>query len=248
MNSFQTDENNDEILLSKNGLQVMMEWEKPYMEASIDMLNPTGYVLEIGFGCGYSATQIMKYKPKSYTVIECDKVVIAKAKEWRKKYPDIEINILEGMWQERLQTMDIDIYDEIYFDDFPLNIDKNYSQMEMAMSMKQINIFLDLCIQNHTKIGSKICWYCNGNGFRYQDLGSDIKPFVKLDTKVMEIHIPENCKYRNLKEQKCTIPLLTKIKKYSFDEAQRRAIREINKKMAENTQMALVEDLFRIGS
>jgi len=61
MNTFQKDKNGQEILLSDQNEQIMMEWEKPYMEASMDMLKPTGHVLEIGFGCGYSATQIMKY-------------------------------------------------------------------------------------------------------------------------------------------------------------------------------------------
>ena len=78
MNIYYRDENNQEILLSSNKQQVMMEWERPYMEASIDMLQPKGDVLEIGFGCGYSATQIMKYPIESYTVIECDPGVIEK--------------------------------------------------------------------------------------------------------------------------------------------------------------------------
>ena len=141
------------------------------------------------------------------------------------------------MWQEKLHILGS--FDEIYFDDFPLDISKESSQMEMAVSMKRLNIFLDLCIQNHTRIGSKICWYCNGNGFEHQGLGSDVKPFVELDTKEMEIQIPDNCKYRNLKEQKCTIPLLTKIKRYSFDESQRCAIEEINREMAERKQKEL---------
>ena len=46
MNSFQTDENNEEILLSKDSHQVMMQWEKPYMEASIDFLKPKGFITE----------------------------------------------------------------------------------------------------------------------------------------------------------------------------------------------------------
>ena len=91
MNHFEKDINNDEILLSSTQEQVMMEWEKPYMEASIDFLEPKGHVLEVGFGCGYSASQIMKYKPKSYTVIECDPIVIEKANIWREKYPDVKI-------------------------------------------------------------------------------------------------------------------------------------------------------------
>ena len=88
MNSFQRDENNEELLLSTHDDQVMMEWEKPYMEASIDFLAPKGHVLEIGFGLGYSATQILKHNPLSYTVIECDPNVIESAKQWKQKYPD----------------------------------------------------------------------------------------------------------------------------------------------------------------
>jgi hypothetical protein len=225
MSSFQTDENNDEILLSSTQEQVMMEWEKPYMEASIDFLKPKGHVLEVGFGCGYSASQIMKYKPKSYTVIECDPIVIERAKIWRENYPDIKIHIVEGTWQEKIHTLGV--FDEIYFDDFPLDISKESSQMEIAVSMKRFNIFLDLCIQNYTHIGSKICWYCNGNGSG--NLSSDSEPFVSKESKTMNIYIPETCKYRNLKEQICTIPLLTKIKDYSFDEAQQLAVNEIQK-------------------
>ena len=53
----------------------MMEWEKPYMEASIDTLQPTGDVLEIGFGLGYSATQIMKHITlKVILLIECNSI------------------------------------------------------------------------------------------------------------------------------------------------------------------------------
>ena len=55
MNAFQIDNNNQEILLSAANHQVMMEWEKPYMEACIDELKPKGNVLEIGFGMGYYA-------------------------------------------------------------------------------------------------------------------------------------------------------------------------------------------------
>ena len=130
----------------------MMEWEKPYMEASVDFLSPKGHVLEIGFGCGYSASQIMKYPIKSYTIIECDPIVIEKIKEWAEKYLDFApINIIEGTWQEQL--CNLGQFDEIYFDDFPLDITEDSSKMEIGVSMKRISIFLDLCIQNHTKIG-----------------------------------------------------------------------------------------------
>jgi len=206
----------------------MMEWEKPYMEASMDMLKPTGHVLEIGFGCGYSATQIMKYNPKSYTVIECDSNVIKIAKKWAKNYPNIRINVVEGRWQEKLHKLGI--FDEIYFDDYPFDITQQSSHMEKIVSQKRINIFLDLCIQNHTKIGSKISWYLNGNPTKIE-FGSDTMPFIKVTSTLFSISIPDTCKYRDLKEQQCTIPLLIKVKEYNFKEAQRYSLNQIKRLM-----------------
>jgi hypothetical protein len=107
-----------EILLNNEELQVMMEWERPYMEACIETLKPKGDVLEIGFGLGYSANAIQKHKPKSHTIIESDPQVIAKAKEWAKSHPNTKI--LTGRWQELLP--EIGFFDTIFFDDYmPLN-------------------------------------------------------------------------------------------------------------------------------
>jgi protein-L-isoaspartate O-methyltransferase len=49
----------------------MMEWEKPYMEKSIELLNPFGKVLEIGFGMGYSATKICSFEAVKEYLIFC---------------------------------------------------------------------------------------------------------------------------------------------------------------------------------
>ena len=49
MSVYQKDSYNKDMLLSNNKEQVMMEWEKPYMEASIDVLQPRGVVLAIPF-------------------------------------------------------------------------------------------------------------------------------------------------------------------------------------------------------
>ena len=62
--------------------QIMMEWEKPYMEACIDKLNPYGRVLEIGFGLGYSANHIQTYKNiEEHVIVECAPIV------WKKMIP-----------------------------------------------------------------------------------------------------------------------------------------------------------------
>lgn len=222
MNTFKTDSNNQEVLLSKDVQQVMMEWEKPYMEKSIDFLNPSGHVLEIGFGCGYSATQILKHKPISYTVIECDPTVIKKAKEWKADRENI--TIIEGTWQEKLS--ELGKFDEIYFDDFPLNINKNSTELEKGISKTRHKIFIDLCIKNHTNIGSKICWYLNGNPDDL-DLGSDTEPFIYKYICKIPVEIPKSCQYRDIKEQECTIPLIVKIRNYDFAYAQKCALKQI---------------------
>ena len=121
MLTYTKDKNNEEILLDSNNEQVMMEWEKPYMEACIDFLKPKGNVLEIGFGMGYSATAIQKYKPKSYTIVECDPTVIKKCKKWSKNYDNV--TIIEAKWQEVICTNRLGIYDEVFFDDFPNNLE-----------------------------------------------------------------------------------------------------------------------------
>ncbi len=129
MLEYTKDKNGEDILISnqKGHNQVMMEWEKPYMEACIDMLKPQGNVLEIGFGMAYSATQIQKYKPKSYTIVECDPVVIKKCKEWAKDYDNV--TIIESTWQEAFSNKLYDkVYDEIFFDDFVLEYNNKVEQ------------------------------------------------------------------------------------------------------------------------
>ena len=66
----------NDLLTDENENQIMMEWEKPYMEACIDYLDIYGSVLEVGFGLGYSARRICSSPYiTEYNVIECSPVV-----------------------------------------------------------------------------------------------------------------------------------------------------------------------------
>lgn len=127
---FGKDEQGHEILLKDDRFQVMMEWEKPYMEACIDALKPSGDVLEVGFGCGYSANQIQKYKPKSHTIIEYHPVVAKKARAWAKKFP--HVTIVEDTWQHAIKKLGS--FDAIFFDDYPLE-----SEREMRILEKKVD-------------------------------------------------------------------------------------------------------------
>ncbi|NDD58662.1 MAG: class I SAM-dependent methyltransferase [Chlamydiae bacterium] len=113
---YDLDQNGEEILLKEDKFQVMMAWEKPYMEACIDALQPFGDVLEIGFGCGYSASHIQTYFPKSHTIIEFHPEVIKKANDWASHYPSV--HLVEDTWQNALSSLGV--FDAIFFDDYPL--------------------------------------------------------------------------------------------------------------------------------
>ena len=159
MLKYTTDSNGEDILLDSNDSQVMMEWEKPYMEACINKLQPKGDVLEIGFGFGYSATQIQKHNPKSYTIVECDPTVIERCKEWAKNYNNV--TIIHAKWQEVICTDKLGKYDEVFFDDFPNDIIHN-SSVSHVTEINRIHLFLDFLRMYHLKTGSKVsCYMCS---------------------------------------------------------------------------------------
>lgn len=120
------DSEGKDVLLKEGKFQVMMEWEKPYMQACIDALEPFGDVLEIGFGLGFSAQRIQSYHPKSHTIVECDPEVAAKARQWAKDYP--HVTIVEDTWQRALPTLGV--FDCIFFDDYPLESEEEMQQMQ----------------------------------------------------------------------------------------------------------------------
>ena len=98
---YKKDEVNKDILTDERDKeQVMMEWEKPYMEAMVEKLNPSGDVLEIGFGMGYSANAIQKFDINSHTIIETDENVLKKLKEWAPLQKH-KVNIIEGCCLEK---------------------------------------------------------------------------------------------------------------------------------------------------
>lgn len=143
------DELGKEILVNPVGQQVMMEWEKPYMEHCINVLFPYGDVLEIGFGLGYSANQIQKFAIKSHTIIECDPEVLKRAREWANFQPN-PVNIIQGTWQNTLPILGS--FDCIFFDDFPFT----ETHYECYNSFKT---FFDRIRKFHIKQVSKLVWY-----------------------------------------------------------------------------------------
>jgi predicted O-methyltransferase YrrM len=210
---YKKDKNGKDILCNEDERhQIMMEWEKPYMEKSIELLNPFGKVLEIGFGLGYSATKICSFKNvKEYNVIECMPIVWEKFEEFKNKQqitrPDLKINLIKGRWEDVLQTTET--FDSIYFDDYVLNSDIDVGNRRMVNN--RISYFLQKVLQNHTKIGSRISFYSTINCLEmYKNTSC-----IDVECSEYEIDIPSDCKYA--KGDKMYIPIITKTSNAELD-------------------------------
>ena len=169
----------DFIGLDKKPFQVMMSWEKPYMEKCVEFLKPHGDVLEIGFGLGYSATAINKYRLNSYTVIEKDKDVIKNFNKWKLKQKNKKINVIKGMWQHVLPFLNKK-YDCIFFDDSP-NV--KYGG--------RLNLFIKLILLKNIKYNTKLVAY---SSVREKYSGFLTKHFTYQSYKY-KIKVPYYCRY-----------------------------------------------------
>lgn len=181
------DKHNNEILQDETGKhQVMMEWEKPYMETCIELLKPSGKVLEIGFGLGYSATKICTYEEVTeYNVIECSPVVWEKFETWKQeqqhKRPDLKINIIKGRWQDIMDILEI--YNSVFFDD--------YTYETTIDSIERFQTFCKEIILRHSKIGTRLSVYSTTNNFEiYKKMD-----FLNVEVHTFPINIPEYCNY-----------------------------------------------------
>lgn len=74
-------------------------------------------ILEIGFGCGYSADRIQELSPRSHTVVEPDPVVLDKLRKWAGTRTGV--TVVEGFWQTALPALGQ--FDAVFFDDFPVS-------------------------------------------------------------------------------------------------------------------------------
>ena len=103
--------------------EIMEDWQIPIMNAMADIVTETrGDVLEVGFGRGVSATYIQESGVKSHTIIECNDSIVKRFHEWRDRYPDSDIRLIHGKWQDVLDQLTT--YDGIFFHTYPLDEDE----------------------------------------------------------------------------------------------------------------------------
>ena len=100
--------------------EIMEEWQIPLMQAMAEVVTEShGNILEIGFGCGVSATLIQEQKVLSHTIIECNDSVVKSFLEWKELFKDKKIDLVHGLWQDTID--DLGLFDGIFFHTYPLN-------------------------------------------------------------------------------------------------------------------------------
>jgi amino acid adenylation domain-containing protein len=107
--------------LQIHGQQVMQDWESPMMEEMARVVTENGGdILEVGFGMGISATFIQEHGKRSgvrsHTIVECNETVIEQFERWRASYPDCDIRLIPGRWQEVADRLGG--YDGVFFDTY----------------------------------------------------------------------------------------------------------------------------------
>lgn len=103
--------------------EIMEDWQRPVMQAMADIVTGShGDVLEVGFGRGVSATLIQAARVRSHTIVECNDSVMERFQRWRAQYPDRDIRLIHGRWQDTVAQLGD--YDGIFFHTYPLTEDE----------------------------------------------------------------------------------------------------------------------------
>ena len=119
------------LLLDDDDDAVMMEWERPLMDAHASIITSDGAkgkrVMNVGFGLGIVDSALQKYEPSLHIIIEAHPDVHAKmlADGWDKK-PGVRVEF--GKWQEVLPNLIAEgvELDGIFYDTYG----EHYTDME----------------------------------------------------------------------------------------------------------------------
>lgn len=105
--------------------EIMEDWQIPLMRAMVDLVTEKeGDILEIGFGRGVSASYIQDINKKkgsvrSHTLVECNDSIVESFQQWSNNYPDSDIQLLHGKWQDL--TDQFTQYDAVFFHTYVLD-------------------------------------------------------------------------------------------------------------------------------
>jgi tetratricopeptide (TPR) repeat protein len=103
----------DSEITLPDGFEVMMEWERPIMERSAEIIcHNQGDVLNVGFGMAIIDTAIQQQGVTTHTIIEAHEQVVEKARQWAEDKKGV--NLVHSTWQDALDGLPL--FDGVYLD------------------------------------------------------------------------------------------------------------------------------------
>lgn len=116
--------------------EIMEDWQIPIMQLMAQFVaSAGGDVLEIGMGRGVASDFIQTHRPKSHTIVECNDTIVTQFPQWQAKYPQSDIRMVHGMWQDHWS--ELDTYDGILFHTYPLTHEEFVEQVVQSATFAE---------------------------------------------------------------------------------------------------------------
>ena len=141
---------------------------------------------------GISASFIQEGCPRSHSIIECNDDVINAFTEWKQKYPARDIRLLQGRWQEVVESLQA--YDGVFFDTYPT------SEEEFEQSVINSINFAEAFIPAAAKLlrpGGVFTYYTNEiDSFSRRHQRLLLRHFSSFTLSIVRSLVPpEDCHY-----------------------------------------------------
>lgn len=113
--------------------RIMEDWQLPLMRAMADVVGSRGGdILEVGFGRGVSAALIQEHCVRSHTIVECNPSIVQRFHEWKASFPDRDIRMVEGLWQDTVPSLGE--FDAIFFHTYALDEDESIDLLARSLT------------------------------------------------------------------------------------------------------------------
>lgn len=167
------------------GLQVMQHWEQPLMKRLAQYATRNrGRVLEVGFGMGISAQEIMTCGCNEYVVIEAHPEIAKHARAWGERQ-SVRVTVIEDFWQNVVR--DIGRFDGILFDTYPINDDPRSNNYHR---------FLPVAHNLLTPNGGITYYTEDTREFRAEHIALLLRHFEQIELSVVnDLTPPPTCRY-----------------------------------------------------
>jgi guanidinoacetate N-methyltransferase len=115
---------------------IMEDWQRPLMAAMAEIAaRSRGDLLEVGFGRGISASLIQEHGVRSHTLIECNPTIAARFEQWRARYPNSEIRLVPGRWQDVIG--ELGEFDSIFFHTYALSEEESIDLLSESVTFAE---------------------------------------------------------------------------------------------------------------